>query len=331
MADSSRPTAERDPFQSVTEHFPTASGFVDRLIELQDDWVEDGGWIFRGQNDANWPLTPKLFRVWKPEYGTTYEFRLVDNFVRNANLVQLDIPGNVMNYAIYYRNRAPAPALGLIDKETGDGLVYDYTHAAFAIAQHSGIPTRLLDFTYDALAAAFFACDNSNLLAKLGLSDERLAKHMLDIVELCEDAEDKAVEVLRNQADQINRAFGCLPDNLAVWALKVNVLEHKTNLRVVNHAHSEILNLRAQKGLFVIHKDIINLEDERAKSIPSFSEEVLKLKAEREVLKLSLPRSEASDLKEILEIKHKASMYLLPSYSSVAEIVLQSQELWRGK
>lgn len=36
-------------------------------------------------------------------------------------------------------------------------------YEALAIAQHHGVPTRLLDFSYDPLVAAFFAAENPEL------------------------------------------------------------------------------------------------------------------------------------------------------------------------
>lgn len=325
MTDCETATIDIDPFESVTECFCCAQKFVDRLVELQDEW-QDRGWIFRGQNDATWDLQPKLFRSWKPEYGSTYEFRLVDNFIRNANLVQLEIPSNTMNYSTYYRRGVPAPSLGLMDENTGSGLVYDYTHSVFAIAQHAGIPTRLLDFTYDALVAAFFAWDTNSLVDAVGLSNEKLARCFVEIAKRYEGSPDEASNTLRHLTEQYQSARKSMPETMAVWALQENKLEFKTALRVLSHPHTEIVNLRAQQGLFVYHRDIIDLHDEYAKCVSSFSEEVLKLTPKQEVLRLTLPHSEASDLWDILKEKRMGYMYIYPNYENVAKAVLEGQD-----
>ncbi|MDE2858611.1 MAG: FRG domain-containing protein [Chloroflexota bacterium] len=331
MLDCETTDHEFDPFCHATEPFGCAQKFVDRLIELNDQWEDDGGWIFRGQNDAKWELEPTLFRKWKPEYGENYEFRLIDNFIKNANLIHMDIPSNAMSYSTYYRNRVPATALGLIDSCTGNGLVYDYSHAVFAIAQHSGIPTRLLDFSYSALVAAFFAYDTSSLLDRLDLSNGFLAGCFEEIVEIYEDSPSEAMDALRCHYRKYRCDLEKIPEEMAVWALKLNALEPKTSLRVLNHPHAENSNLRAQDGLFVYHRDIISLSEEYRKDSSSFSEELLKLELKTELKKLTLVCSEAAELWKLLARKKMGYMYIYPNYENVAKSVLQGQNKWLSK
>ena len=98
MKDCETAAILEDPFESVTDSSCCAEEFVTKLINLQEQWMDDGGWIFRGQNDATWDLIPSLFRKWPEGIHGAYEFRLVDNFIQTANNLQLEIPSNTMNF-----------------------------------------------------------------------------------------------------------------------------------------------------------------------------------------------------------------------------------------
>lgn len=319
MADCELSSPHNDPFESVTECFCCAKKFVDRLIELQDEWEEDGGWIFRGQNCSQWELIPALHRIWQRDYGTWYEFYLVDNFIQNANLVKLDIPSNTFNYAKHMKAFKHATSRFPKDDLGGNGLKYDFTHAAFAIAQHSGVPTRLLDFSFSALVAAFFAYETSTLRQDLGLSEETLAEYFEEVAKLIDDDPEQALEVLRSRKEARETAESNMPEKMAVWALKFNALASRTNLRFLNHPHTEILNMRAQEGVFVFHKGLVEKEFDENARWPSFNDEVVKLVATSSVLKLTLPTSEGERLWDILRKKKMGYMYLTPTYELIAQ------------
>lgn len=101
-----------------------------RLWESFIRWVgdhSDAGWVFRGHSDVRYTLTPGIGRL--PAYSESLERQLIALFRRRAAQF---IPG-------------PAP-------DAWDLL---------AMAQHHGLPTRLLDWTSNPLVAAYFASESS--------------------------------------------------------------------------------------------------------------------------------------------------------------------------
>jgi hypothetical protein len=120
-------------------------------------------WAFRGQADAAWGLVPKAFRPstnlaytgtpmhppLDPEDQRRAELRLVNYFLFLADRVGLPIPGDGQHLRLPDTLQRMRPSF--------DDWPWPGVLEILAIAQHHGVPTRLLDFTHDPMTAAFFA------------------------------------------------------------------------------------------------------------------------------------------------------------------------------
>lgn len=127
-------------------------------------------WIFRGHSLEKWLLIPKIFRNTTREtfklsldYKTedlqlevSEEFSLLHDFLTFGDKAGLSIPIEGYNYIRYPKDRKYYNDKDeKIYKEFPDRNLYNL----MALAQHHGIPTRFLDFTFDPYTALFFAAD----------------------------------------------------------------------------------------------------------------------------------------------------------------------------
>lgn len=307
---SDAPKEEKvDLFKDVTIPCKTAREFLDNLDPTHPRWSREN-WIYRGQNDARWELLPSLFRNWNRDTNPGLELALIDLFIRNANLVNLPIPNNALDYASYAQKSTK--------RELTTGGSYDFRHVVFAIAQHSGVPTRLLDFTHNPMVAAYFAADYTDLFVNLGVGSDQLAEYFRQSVATLAEGGDLKSTVT-DFWNTVNDAQERLPENIAVWAIQAQDIDMHTTLLILDHPYTEILPLKMQMGLFLCETEFVEIDVLRGQEWRSFDTKLLPLAQTNGIYKLTLPWDERHDLLELLRRNRIFYGSLLPSYQEVAK------------
>jgi len=300
----------------VVGHCKTAEDLLAALEPSSRLWrAERWRWAFRGQPDATRPLVPSLLRD-----GRWLEF--VDDYSPIANVLIAEFHSILEFCGQADRHGLSLPAFDLRgtfpqygeDLERISGLTDDATrteilarvppqraHANFALAQHYGVPTRFLDWTWKPLVAAYFAAKGAAARQTKG-SLGKLAVFALNL------------DALRDL--QVRRL-----------ALKV------PEIRVVQAPQASIPNLAAQAGLFTFapfvtdDRDLFDLlRDLLARR---GSQTALFTRGHKPIvaIKVTMPWVEAGALLRLLAEEHVSAASVFPGYAGVVES-LRETGLW---
>lgn len=218
--------------EKVTDHCKIPESLIDALDYLNQD--SKSKWVFRGVENSKYGLTPSIFRKpkviqnWlgisepfpkKFEDQIRNEIILLQKYFSSANQIGLQIPGN-WQYVLDY-NYAQWEPLSI---ESSSSYSFKNISESMALAQHYGIPTRLLDFTFSYEVAIYFAC-----------------KDMIELVV-------QRAEGTRTPITEVK--------NASVWAINLAKIENRPK-SPIDHFVTPYCNnsyIKSQKGLFVVQK-----------------------------------------------------------------------------
>jgi hypothetical protein len=200
------------------KHFKSAEKFVDFLRPSLKNWGppidHSCTWVFRGQANADWQLIPTAWRddaeskariepmkasllpgieERVKKYPPSKAFSLAcsrDRAIQHMAQIEAETE-LVWQFAILADELGhPVPELNSIRHCCSRNTLSDYEktkfpvgpkpNIAFGLAQHHGIPTRLLDWTRKPLIAAFFAAEEIYHLRKKGKAPTHLAVWAFD-------------------------------------------------------------------------------------------------------------------------------------------------------
>ncbi len=293
------------PTVPSVESCGSALELIDALRPTHPRWrTHPGRWIFRGQGDSRWELRPSAFRpgAWRafmpladPDFkveahGTTLplEFRVLERFLNGLDSSGLDVPEGT-----WVRER-----LNVGPTEFFRFPLHSAVVTFLALAQHHGIPTRLLDWTRVGLNAAYFA------------AAEAAKQH------------DKASGFMSVWA--LEPSFGERCEELLLEK-RISTIK----LRVATAPRASNPNLHAQFGVFTEVSEADPVERVVSELLSMLREVRLPIPADSPLLRFDLPLSESPRLLRLLADEQIDGARMFPGREGVVR-ALKERLLWDG-
>ena len=309
----------------LEETSPWGRFFANELVQFRTR-----PWVFRGHRDSNWPLTPSALRIdaemltaelsrWEPirtktrtpkPFGQVLaELHTLRAFYVLADQQGLTLPED--SQRIRDEINAPWKHAIRLSKERTPWPPPELL-SMLGLAQHHGLPTRLLDWSYDISAATYFACVDA---AREWVELEALA----DVGELTQGQQERYEHGL-----------------IEVWALNLYLTTPdpdegdaaRAPFIVVTAPGANIVNLRAQSGLFTLdNPTLFDWDAAETDTIPMDKKLLREGRTTPAMRRFQLPLSHAPHLLTLLARERITGARFFPGYDGVVKALRERK--WR--
>ena len=264
--------------------------------------------IYRGQSNATWELVPSALRNNSPiplfiaqgmlrtEVEIMAEMELLKEFVRNCDSLGLNIPQD----SIVLRRKLDTNARGARFIKSPSLWPSSDLVGLLALAQHHGVPTRLLDWSRRSHVAAYFAASSALACEKHWTLESEIAVWALD-----------ALRILPITPVDEPAIIGRFP-----------------NITIITAPGAVTANLAAQAGLFTL------LRERGARGTPLQTRTVegeFVTEPESPLWKLTLPVKHCLELLELCRLYSISASTLFPRYDGAGAAVLEATMSWRTR
>jgi hypothetical protein len=252
-------------------------------------------WIFRGHADASWPLEPTAFRMKSWRLGEPIWLKMTERdqriaeqdvlreFFQRCDVAGLALPEDSTRTRRLLLNVFDPMSIMEHQEELWPPLEL---WSLAALAQHYGVPTRMLDWTYSAWTAAYFAVVAS---AELG------------------------------PAAEVGVWGYSVPEHEFQTWMERNADPGSDEVHLVTAPYAGNPNLRAQRGIHMLYAGVRPIDGPADR--PTFDRELARIGSQTpgSLLLFTLPTGAAARAMKILACAGITAATLYPGYAGVVQ------------